>query len=72
MTSPFKLLRRFFGHRINIFFLGTLLVEEMDEFSEKLRRGGEGGVISDPKKFIADFVYNTRQTLVMHFRKKAQ
>ena len=37
------------------FTLGTLGVEEMDEFSEKLRRGG---VISDSKKFIADFLYS--------------
>ena len=33
--------------------LGTITLTKLDEFSENFQRGG--GVISDPKNFVADF-----------------
>ena len=39
----------------------------MDEFSENFRR--EGGVVSDPKNFVAIFFALETALLVMNFRK---
>ena len=43
----------------------------LDVFLEKVRRGG-GGVISDPKNFIADFFYLEQYILVVNFGKNVQ
>ena len=42
----------------------------MDVFLEKFRRGG--GVISDPKKYVADFLVSKRYILVVNFGKNVQ
>ena len=36
----------------------TLPFSNLDEFSENFQRGKGGGVISDPKSFVADFCGN--------------
>ena len=48
-------------------FLGVTVGAKMDVFLEKVRKGG-GGVISDPKNYIADFV----GFKAVYFGKKAQ
>ena len=49
--------------------LGTDGVTKTDEFSEKFQRGG--GVVSNPKIYVADFCHYKR--FIRHeFRKKAQ
>ena len=40
--------------RFDMLYLGTYGFPNMDVFLEKFRRGG--GVISDPKNYVADFL----------------
>ena len=49
--------------------LGTPGRSIIDEFLEKFQRGGGGGVISDPKNFVAIFFALETALLVMNFRK---
>ena len=39
-------------------------MSNLDEFSENFQRGKGGGVISDPKSFVADFATKVR-TFIM-------
>ena len=49
--------------------LGKPVSPDSNEFPENFRKGG-GGVISDPKNFIAIFFALEKAILVMNFRKK--
>ena len=51
-------------------YQGKPVYTKTDEFPENFRKGGEGGVISDPKNFIAIFFALEKAFLVMNFRKK--
>ena len=52
--------------------LGVTVVSNLDVFLKKVRRGGGGGVISDPKNYIADFLVSKRYILVVNFGKNVQ
>ena len=49
--------------------LGVTVVSNLDVFLKKVRRGG---VISDPKNYIADFLVSKRYILVVNFGKNVQ
>ena len=49
--------------------LGTTRATKIDVFLKKV---GRGGLISDPKNYIADFLVSKRYILVVNFGKKFQ